>query len=92
MEKVKTQIVFSEDLIKRLDRVVKKKERSLFVTEAVEEKLKKLSLQKALAETAGIWSDREDLEKDAGAANYLKAMDESDRAREERLKRAWSNV
>ncbi|MHB1605669.1 MAG: hypothetical protein ACYC9S_11310 [Leptospirales bacterium] len=92
MEKVKTQIVFSADLIERLDRVVKKKERSLFVVEAVEEKLRKMALQKALEETSGIWSDREDLNVNAGALNFLVEMDDSDRRREERLKGAWENV
>jgi hypothetical protein len=92
MEKVKTQIVFPVGLLKRLDRVVKKKERSHFVVEAVEEKLKGLNLQKALKNVVGLWKDREDLKTDADVRRYLKNLRESDATREKRLRKAWRNA
>ncbi len=92
MEKVKTQIVFPVNLIKRLDQVVKKKERSHFVVEAVEEKLKAINLQRALKNVVGLWKDREDLKTDAGARRFLKNLRESDAIREKRLRKAWRNA
>jgi hypothetical protein len=92
MEKVKTQIVFPAGLLKRLDQVVKKKERSLFVVEAVEEKLKGLNLQNALKSVAGLWKDREDLKTDTDVKKYLKNLRESDTSREKRLRKAWRDA
>jgi hypothetical protein len=92
MEKIKTQIVFPAGLLKRLDQVVKKKERSLFVVEAVEEKLKGLNLQKALKRVVGLWKDREDLKTDTDVEKYLKNLRESDTSRGKRLRKAWRDA
>lgn len=92
MEKIKTQIVFPAGLLKRLDQVVKKKERSLFVVEAVEEKLKGLNLQNALKSVVGLWKDREGFKTDKDVKKYLKNLRESDTAREKRLRKAWRDA
>lgn len=92
MEKVKTQIVFPAQLLKRLDQVVKKKERSLFVVDAVEEKIKGLNLQKALKGVVGLWKDREDLKTKADVRRYLKTLREPETAREKRLRKAWRDA
>jgi len=91
MEKVKTQVIFPEELLKRLDRVIKKRERSDFVVEAVEEKLKSLNLQTALKRVAGLWKDRKDLKTDLGVRRYLKTLRGSNAAMEKRLRKAWRN-
>ena len=91
MEKVKTQVIFPGELLKRLDQVVKKRQRSDFVVEAVEEKLNKLGLQEALKKVAGIWKDRGDLKTDADVKRYLKGLRESNAIREKRLRKAWRN-
>ena len=89
MEKVKTQVIFPEELLKRLDQVVLKRKRSDFVVEAVEEKLKRLNLQSALKSVAGIWKNRNDLKTDADVKKHLKRLRESDAVREKRLSKAW---
>lgn len=91
MEKVKTQVIFPEELLKRLDRVIKKRERSDFVVEAVEEKLKSLNLQTALKHVAGLWKDRKDLRTDADVRRHLKSLRGSNAVREKRLRKAWRN-
>lgn len=91
MTKVKTQIIFPEDTLKKLDRVVKKRGRSNFVVEAVEERLKGIKLQNALKVAAGLWKDREDMKTDKDIKKYLKSLRGSDAAREKRLRRAWQD-
>ena len=88
MEKTKTQIVFPGRLLKQLDQVVKRRQRSDFVVEAVEEKLKKLSAHQALKQVAGIWKNRDDLKTDADVARYMKRLRATGAAREQRLKKA----
>ena len=88
MEKTKTQIVFPGRLLKQLDQVVKRRQRSDFVVEAVEEKLKKLSAYQALKQVAGIWKNRDDLKTDADVARYMKRLRATGAAREQRLKKA----
>lgn len=88
MEKTKTQIVFPDHLLKRLDQVVKRRQRSDFVTEAVEEKLKTLGAHRALKRVAGIWKDRDDLKTDSDVARYVKRLRAAGPARDRRLKKA----
>ncbi|MBI4715325.1 MAG: hypothetical protein HY760_05225 [Nitrospirae bacterium] len=52
----KAQIVFPEDLLKEVDRLVGGRRRSEFVVSATREKLARIRFQKVLAETAGAWS------------------------------------
>ena len=56
MSSVKVQIVFPEDLLLRIDRMVGGRKRSEFVVEAAQEKLARVLFQKTLKETAGAWS------------------------------------
>lgn len=89
MNKVKTQIIFPEELLKQLDLAVKKRKRSDFVVDAVEDKLKGLNLQRALKSVAGLWKERNDLKTETDAKRYLKGLRKSDAVREKRLKKAW---
>ncbi len=88
MEKTKTQIVFPDHLLKRLDQVVKRRQRSDFVAEAVEEKLKRLGAHQALKQVAGIWKNRDDLKTDADVTRYVKRLRATGAARAQRLKKA----
>jgi metal-responsive CopG/Arc/MetJ family transcriptional regulator len=88
---VKTQVVFPETLLRRLDQIVEKKRRSDFVIEAVEERLKALSLRDSLHGVVGLWKDRRDLKTEADAMGFLKELRTSDRPREKRLKKAWGD-
>ncbi|MHB8483685.1 MAG: hypothetical protein ACYDBV_13305 [Nitrospiria bacterium] len=91
MEKIKTQVVLPLALLKRLDREVKKKKRSDFVVEAIEEKLKRLLLQNTLESVAGIWKNRNDFQTDTDDRKYLKSLRETNSVRENRLKKAWKD-
>ena len=91
MRTVKTQIVFPEDLLGELDRVVKERHRSDFVTEAVQEKLQRLRLQKSLEAVGGIWKDRSDLKTDAQVRKYLKQIRGADTRRQNRLQKSLRN-
>ena len=91
MPTVKTQIVFPEDLLQELDRVVKERQRSEFVVEAVQEKLQRLRLEKSLTQAGGLWKDRPDMKTDAQVRNYLKRLRGADTRRQNRLQKSWRN-
>lgn len=91
MRTVKTQIVFPEDLLEELDRAVKKRERSDFVIQAVEDKLQKLRLEQALQRASGIWKHRKDMRTDGQVRKYLKQLRGADTRRKRRLQKAWHN-
>ncbi|MBI2918093.1 MAG: hypothetical protein HYY01_08870 [Chloroflexi bacterium] len=66
---MRTHLVLSEELVREIDALVGKRQRSRFVEEAARDKLKRERLLKALRETAGIlsaedhpeWATREDV-------------------------------
>jgi hypothetical protein len=88
MRTIKTQVVFPEALLDELDRAVQKRERSEFVVQAVQEKLRKLQLQRALKNAAGIWKDHPDLQTDAQVRKYLRRIRGADTRRQQRLRKA----
>lgn len=51
---VRTHVVFPKDLVEEVDRLVGQRKRSEFVTEAVEEKVARERLGRALEASAGI--------------------------------------
>jgi len=57
--KTKTHLVFSEELLKTIDRLVGKRKRSKFFVEATERELKRIKLLKAIEEAAGTWKDKD---------------------------------
>ena len=91
MTTVKTQIVFPQELLRELDRVVEERKRSEFVVEAVQEKLQRVRLEQSLAGVAGIWKDRADLKTDAQVRSYLRRLRGGDTRRTKRLQKAWGN-
>lgn len=92
MTTVKTQIVFPQDLLQELDRVVRNRERSDFVVKAVEEKLARLRLENAVERAAGIWKNRPDMKTDQQVRSYLKRIRGSDTRRSRRLHKAWNET
>lgn len=57
--KAKAHLVFPEDLLKSIDKLVGKRKRSKFVVEAARKELKRIQFLQALQETAGSWKDEE---------------------------------
>ncbi len=56
---MRTHVMFPDELVKDVDRLVGRRKRSRFVTDAVREKLRRERLLSALGETAGIISAEE---------------------------------
>ena len=54
---VKTPLVLPQDVLESIDRLMGKRKRSRFVTEAARKELKRLQLQRALDRAAGVWQD-----------------------------------
>ncbi len=72
----KTQVVFPEDVLEEVDRVVGSRKRSEFVVEATREKLERLRFAKALRRAAGSWSDESHphLQTQADINRYLRKV------------------
>jgi hypothetical protein len=89
-EIMRTHIVVPEELIAEVDRVAGKRKRSRFVEEAVREKLARVALDAALAETAGILSpaDYPEWENPEQISAWVKAGRQEDESRLQRKLRA----
>lgn len=57
--KAKAHLIFPEDLLVAIDRLVGKRKRSKFVVEATRKELKRIQFLQALQEAAGSWRDEE---------------------------------
>ena len=57
--KSKAHLIFPEDLLQAIDKLVGKRGRSKFVVEATRKELKKIQLLQALQEAAGSWKDED---------------------------------
>lgn len=57
--KTKTHLIFPEELLKAIDKLVGKRKRSKFVAEVVRKELKKKQLEIALEKAAGAWKDED---------------------------------
>ncbi|MBN2187511.1 MAG: hypothetical protein JW732_08720 [Dehalococcoidia bacterium] len=55
--KNKAHLIFPEDLLQAIDKLVGKRGRSKFVVEATRKELKKIQFLEALREAAGSWKD-----------------------------------
>lgn len=51
---MRTHVILPEDLVKEVDGLVGKRKRSKFLAEAADEKIRRLKLEKAVKETAGV--------------------------------------
>ena len=59
MRTVKTQVVFPEDILEQLDKVVSGRKRSEFIVLATEKELARQRFQASLNVAAGAWSDKD---------------------------------
>jgi metal-responsive CopG/Arc/MetJ family transcriptional regulator len=70
----RTHIVIPESLATEIDRLVGKRGRSEFLTQAAEKELRRLQQIRALENVAGAWKDKDDPELKAGAAHRVKEL------------------
>lgn len=83
----RTHIVIPESLVSEIDRLVGKRGRSEFLTQAAEKELRRLQQIKALEGAAGAWKDKDHPELRSGAAQWVRELrKEGDR----RLRKAAS--
>lgn len=75
--KNKAHLVFPEDLLQAIDRLVGKRGRSKFVVEATRKELKRIQLQKALEKAAGAWKDKDHPEiREKGTYQWVRELRE----------------
>lgn len=78
--KIKAHMVFPEDVLQSIDKMVGKRKRSKFVVEATKKELKRVQFLQALRETAGTWKDENhpDL-KEKGTYQWVREQRQQDR-------------
>jgi metal-responsive CopG/Arc/MetJ family transcriptional regulator len=85
MGQTRLHVVIPEDLAREIDRMVGKRGRSKFLTQAAEKELKRLRMLQALQRAAGSWKDAAHPELRRGAARWvtkLRKLDERRRGQE----------
>lgn len=70
----RTHIVIPEPLVNEIDRLVGKRGRSGFLTQAAEKELRRLQQINALEGVAGAWKDKDHPELKAGAARWVREL------------------
>jgi metal-responsive CopG/Arc/MetJ family transcriptional regulator len=76
----RTHIVIPEPIVNEIDRLVGKRNRSGFLTQAAEKELRRLQQINALERAVGAWKDNAHPELKAGAARWVKELrNESER-------------
>ena len=70
----RTHIVIPEPLVSEIDRLVGKRNRSGFLTQAAEKELRRLQQINALEGAVGAWKDKNHTELKAGAAKWVKEL------------------
>ena len=70
----RTHIVIPEPLVSEIDRLVGKRGRSEFLSQAAEKELRRLQQIKALEGAAGSWKDKDHPELKAGAAHWVREL------------------
>ena len=78
----RTHVVIAEELVSQIDRLVGKRGRSRFLSQAAEQELKRLRILKALERAAGSWKDENHPELKGGAARWVAQL----RRRDEQLR------
>jgi hypothetical protein len=74
MNTKRTHIVIPQQLVAEIDRVVGKRGRSTFLTQAAEKEIMRLRQIKALEAAAGSWKDKDHPELKQGAAKWVKKL------------------
>lgn len=70
----RTHIVIPEPLVSEIDRLVGKRGRSEFLTQAAEKELRRLQQIKALEGASGAWRDKDHPELHDGTAKWVRAI------------------
>lgn len=70
----RTHVVIPELLVIEIDRLVGKRGRSRFLTQAAEKELRRLQQIKALEKSGGAWRDKDHPELESGAARWVKTL------------------
>ena len=84
MANKRTHIVIPTDLVAEIDRLVGKRGRSSFLTQAARLEVKRLRLLKALERASGAWKDEDHPELKRGAAPWVRKLRQES---EERLRK-----
>lgn len=80
LHKAKAHLVFPEDLLQSIDKLVGKRKRSRFVVEAARKELKRIQFLQALREAAGSWKDENHPElKNKGTYQWVREQRQQDR-------------
>jgi len=81
--KTKAHLVIPHEILLEVDRIAGKRRRSLFITEATQEKLEKERFLKILDETKGAWADKNhpELRTDRDVERYVREKRKSYRKR-----------
>ena len=86
--KNKAHLVFPEDLLQAIDKLVGKRRRSKFVVEATRKELKRIQFLQALQEAAGSWKDEAHPElKERGTYQWIRDQREMEDKRFRELSR-----
>jgi metal-responsive CopG/Arc/MetJ family transcriptional regulator len=88
MSTSRTHSTLPEEVRADLDRLVEKRHRSRFVTDAIRKALLIASQKEALHQAAGAWRDKDHAELKAGAAAWVKKLR---RESETRFKKQFRN-
>jgi metal-responsive CopG/Arc/MetJ family transcriptional regulator len=70
----RAHIVIPDSLVSEIDRLVGKRSRSEFLTQAAERELRRLQQIKVLEGVAGSWKDKDHPELKAGAAKWVREL------------------
>jgi Arc/MetJ-type ribon-helix-helix transcriptional regulator len=84
----RTHITLPEEVRADLDRLVEKRERSRFITEAVRKALLIARQKEALQQAAGAWKDKDHPELEAGSVAWVRKLR---RESETRFKKQFRN-
>ena len=81
--KTKAHLVIPHEILLEVDRIAGKRRRSLFITEATQEKLEKERFLKILDKTKGAWADKDhpELRTDRDVERYVREKRKSYRKR-----------
>jgi len=77
----RTHVVLSEQLVKDIDTVVGRRQRSSFLTEAAEKELMRRRQIAALKAAAGAWKDKDHPELKGGSAAWVRKLRKETEAR-----------
>jgi len=78
--KARTHVIIEEDIVKEIDRLVGKKKRSSFISEATKKELKKLKQLSVIKKLRGVWKDEDhpELAGKDGTYKWLKKLRSED--------------